>query len=91
MALTVSVLGSSTSMPDCKMGAVIIKIINSTSTTSTKGVMLMSDKELPARVSWFGLGMAGPPDYELNFSARVTNSMAKLSIRVAKRRVWWRK
>src|SRR5713226_10604210 len=47
ISLTVLVLGSSTSMPDCRMGAVIMKMISSTSTTSTKGTILMSESEVP--------------------------------------------
>src|SRR3972149_6655935 len=61
MALTVLVLGSSTSIPDCSTGAVIMKIISSTSTTSTSGVMLMSWRELDVRVGRLGLSITGPP------------------------------
>src|SRR5260221_8724856 len=43
---TVFVFGTSTSMPDCKIGAVIMKIISSTSTTSMNGIMLISDSEV---------------------------------------------
>src|ERR1035441_1266581 len=46
ISFTVRVLGTATSMPDCRTGAVIMKITNSTSTTSTMGVMLMSAREL---------------------------------------------
>src|SRR5580704_3511791 len=42
ISLTVFVLGTATSMPDCSTGAVSIKITSSTSTTSTRGVMLIS-------------------------------------------------
>ena len=41
------VFGTSTSMPDCRIGAVIMKIISSTSTTSINGTMLISDSEVP--------------------------------------------
>src|SRR5277367_2780089 len=44
---TVLVLGTATSMPDCKTGAEIMKITSRTSTTSTSGVMLIS-----ARAVW---------------------------------------
>src|SRR5271163_77044 len=44
---TVLVLGTATSMPDCRTGAEIMKMTSSTSTTSTSGVMLMS-----ARAVW---------------------------------------
>src|SRR5208337_4012163 len=43
--LTVLVLGRSTSIPDSRIGAVNMQLINSTRTTSTKGVMLMSDRD----------------------------------------------
>src|SRR6185437_15187903 len=36
-------------MPDCSTGAVTIKMISSTSTISTKGVMLISDSEVSVR------------------------------------------
>src|SRR5215470_12071346 len=45
ISLTVLVLGTSTSIPDCKIGAVIIKMISSTSTTSMNGTMLISDSD----------------------------------------------
>src|SRR5258707_2278689 len=46
MSLTVRVLGTSTSMPDWRMGAVIMKMMSRTSTTSTKGTMLISESEV---------------------------------------------
>src|SRR5262249_5964430 len=42
---TVLVLGTSTSIPDCKIGAVIIKMIKSTRTTSMNGTILISDSD----------------------------------------------
>src|SRR4051794_36750786 len=45
ISLTERVLGTATSMPDCSTGAVIMKMMSSTSTTSTSGVMLMSASE----------------------------------------------
>src|SRR5208337_4583579 len=45
ISLTVRVLGTATSMPDCSTGAVIMKMTSSTSTTSTSGVMLISASE----------------------------------------------
>src|SRR6185437_11680419 len=39
---TVRVFGTATSMPDCRTGAVSMKMTSSTRTTSTSGVMLMS-------------------------------------------------
>src|SRR5271168_4166295 len=47
ISFTVRVFGKSTSIPDCKIGAVIKKITSSTSTTSTNGTMLMSESEVP--------------------------------------------
>src|SRR5271169_5925261 len=47
--LTVLVLGRSTSIPDSRMGAVSIKIISSTNTTSTNGVTLISESEVWVR------------------------------------------
>src|SRR5277367_1449334 len=41
-SLTVLVFGTATSMPDCRTGAVSMKITSSTSTTSTNGVILIS-------------------------------------------------
>src|SRR5215470_12761594 len=46
ISLTLCVLGTSTSIPDCKMGAVIMKMMSRTRTTSTKGTMLISEKEV---------------------------------------------
>ena len=41
--LTVRVCGTATSMPDCRTGAVTMKMRSRTRTTSTSGVMLMSE------------------------------------------------
>src|SRR5882672_11876535 len=46
ISFTVRVLGTSTSMPDWRIGAVIMKIISSTRTTSTNGTMLISESEV---------------------------------------------
>src|SRR4029077_9323526 len=40
---TVFVFGTSTSMPDCSIGAVIIKMISNTRTTSMNGIILISE------------------------------------------------
>src|SRR5579863_6708957 len=48
-AFTVCVLGRSTSMPDSRMGAVTIKMISSTSMTSTNGVTLISESDVRVR------------------------------------------
>ena len=42
ISLTVRVWGTLTSIPDCSIGAVTMKMMSSTRTTSTRGVMLMS-------------------------------------------------
>src|SRR5271169_6104113 len=47
ISLTVLVFGTSTSIPDCRIGAVIMKITRSTSMTSTKGTILISEREVP--------------------------------------------
>src|ERR1700730_6909948 len=47
ISFTVLVFGTSTSMPDCRMGAVIMKMTRRTSITSTKGTMLISEREVP--------------------------------------------
>src|SRR5216683_1991627 len=47
ISLTVLVFGTSTSMPDCRIGAVIMKITRSTSMTSTNGTMFISEREVP--------------------------------------------
>src|ERR1022692_4144501 len=46
ISLIVRVLGTDTSIPDCNTGAVIMKMISSTSTTSTSGVTLISASEV---------------------------------------------
>ena len=46
ISFTVRVLGTLTSMPDCSTGAVTMKMISSTRTTSTSGVMLISEREV---------------------------------------------
>src|SRR2546425_4350837 len=56
ISFTVLVLGRSTSMPDCRIGAVIMKMTSSTSTTSTKGTMLISESEVPVWRESCGIG-----------------------------------
>src|SRR5579864_7755458 len=51
MSLTVCVCGRSTSMPDCRIGAVIMKMMSSTRTTSTSGTILISDSDVPVCLS----------------------------------------
>src|SRR6267378_5639015 len=46
ISLTECVLGTSSSMPDCRMGAVIMKMIRRTSTMSMNGTMLISEREV---------------------------------------------
>src|SRR5579862_1210509 len=58
ISFTVCVFGRSTSMPDCRMGAVIMKMTSKTSMTSTKGTILMSARDVPVwRASW-GIGLS---------------------------------
>src|SRR5215472_14507359 len=54
ISLTVCVLGTSTSMPDWRIGAVIMKMMRSTRTTSMNGTMLMSEREV-----WVDLASCG--------------------------------
>ena len=49
VSLTVVVFGTSTSMPNSITCAVSMKMMSSTSTTSTKGVTLISDSAVPPR------------------------------------------
>src|ERR1700723_579209 len=46
ISFTLRVFGTETSMPDCSTGAVTMKMISSTRTTSTSGVMLISASEV---------------------------------------------
>src|SRR4051812_213125 len=46
ISFTVRVFGTATSTPDWITGAVSMKMISSTSTTSTNGVTLMSDMDV---------------------------------------------
>src|SRR6202453_2166700 len=46
ISFTLRVFGTETSMPDCSTGAVTMKIMSSTRTTSTSGVMLISASEV---------------------------------------------
>src|SRR6476661_2289230 len=57
ISLTVVVLGTSTSMPDCRMGAVIMKIMRSTRTTSMNGTMLISESVLCVVLESCGIGL----------------------------------
>src|SRR5579871_827305 len=58
-SFTVFVFGTSTSMPDCKIGAVIMKMMSNTSTTSMNGTMLISESDVP--VSRCTVGIAFSP------------------------------
>src|SRR5580700_3969951 len=55
ISFTVFVFGRSTSMPDCSTGAVIMKIIRSTSTTSTSGTMLISASDVSVCLESWGM------------------------------------
>src|SRR5271168_2221665 len=46
ISFTLRVFGTETSIPDCSTGAVTMKMMSSTSTTSTSGVMLISASEV---------------------------------------------
>src|SRR4051812_11444320 len=55
ISLTLCVLGTSTSMPDCRMGAVIMKMIRSTRTTSMNGIMLISESDVCVDLDSWGM------------------------------------
>src|ERR1700722_4868923 len=60
--LTERVLGMATSMPDCRTGAVSMKMSSRTNTTSTKGVMLISASAVWVRPRVENaMGLEGPP------------------------------
>src|SRR3984885_15960632 len=46
ISFTLRVFGTETSMPDCSTGAVTMKMISNTRTTSTSGVILISASEV---------------------------------------------
>src|ERR1700722_18258543 len=46
ISFTLRVFGTETSMPDCSTGAVTMKMISNTRTTSTSGVMLIAASEV---------------------------------------------
>src|SRR5208337_553344 len=50
-------------MPDCRMGAVIMKMIRRTSTTSMNGTMLMSEREVCVALA--SCGMSGEGFFDL--------------------------
>src|SRR5580704_11150736 len=52
ISCVVFVLGTSTSMLDCRMGAVIMKMMSSTRTTSMNGTMLISDNDDCVLETW---------------------------------------
>src|SRR5215469_452026 len=62
ISLTVCVLGTSTSIPDWRIGAVIMKMISSTRTTSMNGTMLMSDRDVWVPLESCGMGQSETRD-----------------------------
>src|SRR5580704_17212344 len=58
ISLTVFVFGKSTSIPDCRIGAVIMKISYSTSTTPTYGTILISESVEPVSRESCGIGVS---------------------------------
>src|SRR5580704_942371 len=59
ISCVVFVLGTSTSMLDCRMGAVIMKMMSRTRTTSMNGTMLISDRDDCVLEIW-GICFASP-------------------------------
>src|SRR6185295_12035712 len=85
----VFVLGTETSMPDCKIGAVIMNMISKTSITSTKGTMLMSESEVSVwRLSCGITSLSGRghlqrvENHMYCFSINAATSIVKLSMRM---------
>src|SRR5579863_9664393 len=82
MSFTVCVCGKSTSMPDCRIGAVIMKMMSSTRTTSTSGTILISESEVPVCLS---CGMAADFlrahffDLRRNFHGEIIHARAEIS------------
>ena len=93
---TVLVLGTSTSMPDCRMGAVIMKMISSTKTTSMNGTMLISESDVCVCLTCGIVGWrrfyGGAAKFQPKvFSICAATSMAKVSSRPARSRMLCKK
>src|SRR6267143_4462878 len=74
ISLTECVLGTSTSMPDCRMGAVIMKMIRRTRTTSMNGTMLISERAVWVDLFSWGINalpeiVAGVDGYQISASS----------------------
>src|SRR5450432_1904906 len=98
ISLTVWVFGTSSSMPDWRIGAVIMKMISSTRTTSMNGTMLISDKDDCVDdldicgIDFYSRSGWGPrhdsDETQVNdFSIWAATSSAKVSSRCAKLRM----
>src|SRR6266403_512817 len=74
ISFTVWVLGTSTSMPDWRMGAVIMKMISRTRTTSMNGTMLISESAVWVDLFSWGIDalpeiVAGVDGYQISASS----------------------
>src|SRR5246127_5210538 len=69
ISFTVRVLGTFTSIPDCRTGAVTMKMISSTRTTSTSGVMLISASEVRVWPLLAVKATRGPPLHRFLFGS----------------------
>src|ERR1700720_296283 len=85
----VFVLGTSTSMLDWRMGAVIMKMMSRTRTTSMNGTMLISDRDdcvleicgINLFAAWGGRGVLQLKDFSIcavTSSAKVSNRCPRL-------------
>src|SRR5439155_25164313 len=89
ISFTVRVLGTSTSMPDWRMGAVIMKMMSSTRTTSTNGTMLISESEVCVDLESCGMfpvyqgGRWGRPRKSNSLLFRSARSLPKQKWRAA--------
>lgn len=69
-------------MPDWRMGAVIMKMMSSTRTTSTSGTIFISESDVSVCRETCGMGLRTPQ--ALIFSICAATSMEKLSMRAAR-------
>src|ERR1700685_2468932 len=70
ISLTVRVCGTFTSIPDCSTGAVTMKMMSRTRTTSTSGVMLISASEVRVCPELAVKATCGLPLHRVLFSLR---------------------
>src|SRR5271165_6071276 len=79
ISFTVCVFGRSTSIPDCRMGAVIMKMISSTSTTSMNGTMLMSERLVCVALASCGISGKGFFDLRGEFQGEGVQTLRQIA------------